>query len=1027
MSEKTYQNDPSTVRNLVESALGDEELNVLCHDHFPEVFKQFTTGQSREYKILLLVEFAFRHGCMDKLLTVVQNAAPLQYTHFMSRVHDIRPEEEIPTERRPAQPSEPISFSAIGQKIEGPVQANVIENLTQNFFCVESSRPKPKNAESHPHGGTYRPETALVYSKEREPKPHANPRKPIRSEAVWQSVFFDGSRDLGPALMGRPLGPADAAVCPTIHEVGVLVRQLQTAFSARIFGVPGAGKSVCGYQAALHFSKQGFLIKRLVDPEARAVNFERPIPNERILYLIDDAHLMAPSVLDQLEELADSNTLLLSIHSAAENQSVTRGAIFLDHKRAVKTIAKDLRANRACTLKAVRRADDQIGERMMDSSLDHRINDAETHAEFPWQFCFILGGGWRRSKQAADAAKMANADYVLAAISVLQIASRDSIASEDDVTALCQSHGLNPLVATNGIAWLAKERHILSMQDCRTPHQRFAAVVLHQILINRDVEGRREVFRLIESILCDSTYPLLGIRNVLHELRFGYGDYRWSWMKPLQTSTVHWLSDLCWQGDNDDDRNYGCLVLNELCDFIGEGVKVLIEPKKALLAEWITTPGRAGYGLGILLLNAVRQNDEGLCRKILAMVSPENLGAEFSNVTIESAYGITQLLRSAYCRELPDWTSRLASSIDRNKLKSIAIERTESDQAFLFAQVCETVSLFNDSLALDMLEEYLPTAMEILSADPFDGFHSLQDVAMRVLRVFDPLGIYVGKLKPDARRRRIARQICSAIDAEQLAAQISEVRPRQFQQASFFLIFFFRNAPRKAKSVIDRLNWARIAATIGDDWANPPHELEVLIGVLYTAEAGRQAVASFVAQHADNIHKFPPRFVLIAPETGIQHVADGREIRIVQHNHVAWDYGTFVIELFAEKRPDLMHAMLHPHEEGIAKGLSGQNSSWFKSAGAFLQSLRSHSPDVLMSILTKINVGDASKGWTDSLVRGGSARSSVAILVDAAIDQAGEIGELARKLRKRFQASSVPKGTPQPFTGRRTRFRRQKG
>lgn len=846
------------------------------------------------------------------------------------------------------------------------------------------------------------------------------------SDAVWLPVSFHERRDLGPALMGRPLGPADAAVSPKLHEVDALIGLLQTAFSARIFGVPGAGKSVCAYQAAWFLSQQGFLIKRLVDPKASDVNLERQIPSERILYLIDDAHLMASSALDHLENLANANALLLSIHSAAENQSVARGAIFLNHERAVKTIAKDLRANRASTLKAVRRADNQVGEHMMESSLDHRIDEAETHAKFPWQFCFILGGGWRRAKHAADAAKMAKADFVLAALSARQIASRDAIASEDDVTALCEVHGLNRSVVTRGIAWLARERYILSRQDCRTPHQRFAAVVLHQILINRDDQGRREVFRLIEAILCDSTYPLLGIRSLLHELRFGHGNYRWGWMKPLQTTTVQRLADRCWQADSGDDRNFGCLVLNELDGFIEDWAKDLIEQKKALLAEWITAPGKAAYGLGTLL-NAIRQPDESLRRTIVTMVAPEKLGSEFSNVTIESAYGIAQLVRSAYCGELPDWTSRLASSIDRDKLKSIAIEWTAADQAFLFAHVCQTASWYNESLALEMLEEYIPTARRILSADPFDGFHALNDIAMGVLRIFDPLGVYVGKLKPDARRWKIARQMCSALDADRLSAQISEVRLRQFQQTAYFLSFLSECAPRKFDSVVNKLDWARIAATIGDDWENPPHEVEVLIGVLYAGKAERPAVTNFVAQHAEHIRQFPPRLALIAPEVAIQHVADGREIRLVQHGHVAWDYGTFVIELFAEKRPDLLHAVLRPHEEGIATALSGQNSSWFSDAGAFLKSMCNHSPDVLESILTKVKVAEASKGWTDSLVHGGSARSSVAILVDAAIDQPGDIGALAQGLRRRFPAASIPKGTPQPFARRRTRSRRHKG
>ena len=150
-----------------------------------------------------------------------------------------------------------------------------------------------------------------------------------RSDAVWQPVSFNERRDLGPALMGRPLGPSDAAMCPKLREVDVIVDQLQTAFSARIYGVPGAGKSVCAYQTAWRLSEQGFSIKRLVDPETQDVNFERQTLSERILYLIDDAHLMAPSVLSRLEDLANVNAVLLSIHNAAvEPELLPEGQFF---------------------------------------------------------------------------------------------------------------------------------------------------------------------------------------------------------------------------------------------------------------------------------------------------------------------------------------------------------------------------------------------------------------------------------------------------------------------------------------------------------------------------------------------------------------------------------------------------------------------------------------------------------------------------------------------------------------------------
>lgn len=846
----------------------------------------------------------------------------------------------------------------------------------------------------------------------------------IYREAVWHDTSFNEARDLGPALMGRPLGPADATACPRLKEVNVVIGMLQSAYSSRLFGIPGAGKSICAYQVALQFSKESFSVKRLTNPEAQNISLNEKGSSEKCLYLIDDAHLMAPEALQLLEESANETTLLLSIHNAIERQSIPRGSVFLDHERAVKTIATELRDNQANTLWVVRRADDRVGERMMDTSLEHRIDEAEAGATMPWQFCFILGGGWRRAKQTADAAKTAEADFVLAAIAARQIASRDEIVDNNAIASLCQAHGQSQKIVKTALEWLAGERLILSIQDCRTPHQRFAAVVLHQILINRDSEERREIFKLIETILCDSSYPLPGIRNVLHELRFGHGDYRWSWMKPLQTTTVQRIADRCWRSTTYEDRNFGCFTLNELDGFDKNWTSSLIEPHSQLLSDWISDPGTAGNGLS-WLLNNLRNNDKDLHSRIVSQASPEKLGTAFSAITPETAYGMSALLSSVCSDQYPDWQARLTSFLDKDKLLLIATQWKNTEQAFFFAKACYTVSYYDESLALDMLEEYIPTAQQVLTEDPVNGFHELDDVAMRVLRILDPLDVYTGKLNPDTRRWKIGRRICAKLDAPQLATKLSETPKRQFQQAAFFFNFLFKCAPKKFNTVVSKLDWERLATTIGEDWENPPHEVEVLLGTLHAEKVDTPTVTKFIEDNANQIRKFPPRFVLMAPEAAIQHVDNGREIRLAQYDHVAWDFGTFVIELFAEERPDLLDPLIRPFKEDIAKALSRQNSSWFADAGAFLESLRNHSPDTLNSILTKVDVTTASEGWIDSLSKTGSAKITVAILVDAAMELTGDISVLARDLRKRFPSASIPKQKPLPFARRRSRRQRR--
>lgn len=824
---------------------------------------------------------------------------------------------------------------------------------------------------------------------------------------IWQKVSFHEciERDLGPALMGRSLGPNDATICPKLREVDILVNHLQMAFNARLLGIPGAGKSICAYQVALYFSKKGYSVNRLITHKSASISFKQDNSDKPTLFLIDDAHLIPPPILRDLEDLTNSKTLLLSIHNTINNQDTLRGAVLLNHERAIKTIAQELRHDYLNTLNAVRRADNHVGEGMMDINLNHRIDEAESNSTYPWQFCFILGGGWRRAKHMANTANAAKFDLVLALIAIRQIISRDETLQKIDCILLCQNYGISQSVTEETLSWLTKERFILSPQDCRTPHQRFSAVILQEILINQNNQNRKKLFLLIEDMLSNPIYPLFGIRNLLHEIRFNNSKYLWNLKYPFKTSTVHKLASRCWQigSCNDDEKNASCYVLDELIHFIDNGLKVLIEPNKEFLATWITTPNKAANGLG-WLLNSIRNSDKSLHKAIVNIISPEKLAVQLSNITTDSAYGIAHLLRSVHCYELTDWNLRFRNSINQDKLDLIATEWVEFDQAFLLCCTCVTIFRYDEALALNILEKYIPVAKQIFHINPIEGFRQLQDVFMIILHIFDPLGVFG---KPDVRRKNIGKKMCVDMSAELLARHISQIQLRQFQETTFFLDFLYKCAPKKFAQVIQKLDWVQINSTIGDHWNDLPHEIEIFIGVLYIEKKGRSMVTNFITQHSQKIIKFPPRLALLVPQIAIQHVISGREIRLTNYGNVDWDFGAIVIELFAEECPDKLFSLLHIHEEKIAKVLSAQNSSWFSHADEFLESLSVHSPDTLKSILIKIDINTASDGWIDSLKKGGKARKAVAILIDSAIDLPTEVGQLAKKLRQRFPSKST--------------------
>jgi hypothetical protein len=189
--------------------------------------------------------------------------------------------------------------------------------------------------------------------------------------SVWTDVRFDKGRDLGPALMGRPMGARDVTACPLLPEAHAVIKELERAFAARIVGEPGSGKTVCALQAAHILASRGWRVVRLYDSSVETL--ELSIHDVPTVHIVDDAHLVSPHALNAAEESTGPGTFLLTVHNAIERSVFGPGTIRLDAKRAVHVIAAGLRADIPNTLSVVRRVDDRVGERPGDESGSIRL------------------------------------------------------------------------------------------------------------------------------------------------------------------------------------------------------------------------------------------------------------------------------------------------------------------------------------------------------------------------------------------------------------------------------------------------------------------------------------------------------------------------------------------------------------------------------------------------------------------------------------------------------------------------------
>jgi hypothetical protein len=756
---------------------------------------------------------------------------------------------------------------------------------------------------------------------------------------------------------------------------------------------------------------RGWRVLRLVDPMGGIPPFDAsPQPT---LHIVDDAHLTSPALLRELEERATASRWVLSAYTISDEKGGLPGAIQLDAKRAVRVIADGLRASPETTLAAVRRADDRVGDHPGDERLDLRLDHAAEQALYPWQFCFILGGGWRRASALASSARAAGADLVLAAVAIRQLATRDARCSRDALLQLIED--TLPIADTDAaIAWLIAQRLLLSVDDLRCPHQRLASVLLGRIIEGQSTEGRQVIACMLKTVLGDNGMPLGGLGVLLSELSTA-GEYR-QWSRLVQQP---WLSPVlarCWAATEPLDIRDSCWMLSHLDAYLPEEMTE-ISHHKEILAKWIQqTPEGACYAIGGVI-NHVLNTDETLGGSIVALVNPRALARAISTAGPLYAGEIANLLSMMRAGRDETWKACYLENIDRDACYLKMSTWPQDAYLSVAAKFCEHFCYFESEFGFTLIEALIPAIADRLRADPQEAFHELNDIVWHALRLYDPLHVYVGKLAPSRRMRQVGRRICACWSPQDLASKLSRSTHRNFQSAAGVLSFIQKASPKQFEATVLALDWDEIDQTIGADWAGGIGDARILLGVVYSVPAARSAIQAMVEHNEPRIVTMSTHLAALAPASALRHVAAGKHIALYHWGHVDWELGAFVLVKMTQLEPTLVPAFLEPHYRGLAEALSQPSPTFYNDGLLFLRLLAKVGPGGLTRVLDEIDVEKAKIGWRNAL-RGreinsepgakATARQIISLLIHHAFSRKDIVGELARQLRHEFPSQTVP-------------------
>src|SRR3546814_10881046 len=74
------------------------------------------------------------------------------------------------------------------------------------------------------------------------------------------------------------------------------------------------------------------------------------------------------------------------------------------------------------------------------------------------------------------------------------------------------------------INWLANERHILADDDLRTPHQRFAAVIVGRLVEKSLADKDPTIVEIMRRVIVDPSMPIGGVATLIYELPYSRSE-----------------------------------------------------------------------------------------------------------------------------------------------------------------------------------------------------------------------------------------------------------------------------------------------------------------------------------------------------------------------------------------------------------------------------------------------------------------------------------------------------------------------
>lgn len=701
--------------------------------------------------------------------------------------------------------------------------------------------------------------------KDESPESHYEPM----DNSVWEEIDFSNQHNLSYAIMGYRLSEADVLACPRLQQVEQIKKQLSLVDYTIVSGDSGCGKSISAYQAAYDLYKTGWHVYKYVASTDIPSAIIIPLHCEKGIYIVDDAQILPDQIYKSILKLAKSNAKFIFCKTVSS--SIKDDTIIIPKKDAVDILYKHYSSIKKEIIPIVHKYDKNIGVSLSDISIENRLFIAK-EANSPWQFNYILRGGWQTMHDKySDLCSYNNRDLLVAIISACQILKLDH---SSDYHWLCQEI----YSICNSVSWteqdlseLVDQYIILSPKDVRIVHIESANTIITYFLENSEKWKLDILFTFIENNYRNRTFSTMGIVWLINGIRNHSKTYD-THLLPITNNVLLYALDNIENTTLSQER----AGIAYLLDLINKSKKAqyihyFYKHEKTFI-DWIEHADSQTAHAYSLAINTLINYDRAEYRNIVLQIDWRIIQQSLRDDPTPNYYMWGKLLERLLCflrkSECLAIGETLKSSVD-----FLVSNANISNIAPLTAFFCSIIrsNEINIRNAIRILipvyKKYFATDM-IQALDIFD-FHFLISICG-----FNFFGIQ----RPTKQQIETASLLVSAIPEEAMANTISNCFPRDWHTVQPIMELIYKYDRKKVKSIIVQIHLDTLSKNAVSSWTKCDEITEICY---ILSLCGTKIAKSFIDLNTQHIQTIFSTFIVLSPNTSIKLFDAGHKVELV--------------------------------------------------------------------------------------------------------------------------------------------------